>query len=208
MNPAPQKLACYVRVSTTSQDYASQMHAMKEFCRRHKWRVPVKAMTFAEKESGAKAKRTRLDMLLQQCRDGHVDTILCYRLDRIGRSFVHLVNLLAELERLKIRVIGISDNLDTAENSAAMNHFRRTMASASEYERELRAERTREGLAAARSRGRIGGRQPGRTAANEKKVARARELLAAQRNGKALSLRKVAERVGLNPGYLSRALKS
>lgn len=195
----PKKIAFYVRVSTTSQDFPSQLHAMREWCRRHGWKPPAKEKIFAEKITGKLSRRTQLDVLLQQCRDGHVDTILCYRLDRVGNSFLHLVNLIAEFDRLKIRVVGVADGMDTAEDSATMNHFRRTMMSAAAYNRELIVERTIDGLKAARARGRKGG-APRK---NDVAIAEARKLMAK----KTLSLRSVAKKVGLEPGYLSRELK-
>ncbi len=204
MTPAPRKLSFYLRVSRSTQTIASQLHALREYCKRHGWPLPKKEMIYQEKASGALVKRTQLDRLVQACVAGNVDTILCYQIDRIGRSFLHLVNLMAQFERLKIRVIGISDGMDTAENSPHVNQFRRTMMSAAEYQRELIVERTNDGLAAARKRGRFGGRPR----ENDAKIAAAKKLL--QKNPtikKPLSLRAVARAVDLDPGYLSRELK-
>jgi DNA invertase Pin-like site-specific DNA recombinase len=191
----PRSIAFYVRVSTISQDFPSQMHALKEYCRRQGWPVPPKAKIFAEKISGKLARRTQLDRLLQACRDGVVDTVMLYRVDRMGNSFVHLVNIQAELDALKIRVIGVADNLDTAINNAAANHYRNTLNAAAQFNREIISERTLSGLAAARDQGRVGGRP--RT--SDDKIARALKLKSTGKTHTA-----IAKISGLSKSYISK----
>lgn len=190
----PALLAFYLRVSTISQDYPSQLHALKEFCRRQGWKVPNRSRIFAEKVSGKLAKRTQLDRLLTACRDGHVDTILVYKIDRLGNSLQHLVNVQAELDSLKIRMIGVSDGVDTSINSAAANHYRNTLATAAQFNREIISERTRAGLAAARH----AGRHPGRRRKNDVQIARAMKLRAQDK-----TYTEIHTATGLSRGYLS-----
>ena len=194
---APKKIAYYVRVSRTSQDFPSQLHALNEFCRRNDWRPPAKKLVFAEKITGKVARRTQLDLLLQACRDGHVDTIICYAVDRMGNDARHLHNLIAELDALKIRVIGVVDTIDTATSNAATNLMRSMLFAFSQAARERIAERTVAGLNAARARGRIGGKP--RT--NDAAIERAFKL-----KGTA-SVRQIAKKVGLSAAYVSKLFR-
>ncbi len=203
------KPAFYLRVSTKSQDYPSQLHAIQEYCRRQgeglpsffRRRFPAlnSKNLFAEKESGAKTKRRELDRLLQACREGKFDTIITYRGDRLGRSFEHMVNVYAELRAIKIRVIGVADSLDTASESPTTRGFQRILATVAEMQREMIVENTVAGVAAARK----AGRHPGRPRKNNKKIARA---LALQAKGARFAQILRDPRVGLSRGYLSEIL--
>lgn len=197
-SPIPRLLAFYLRVSTVSQDYPSQMHAMREYCRRHGWPLPPKSKIFAEKISGKREKRTQLDRLLTACRDGHVDTIVMYRVDRLGNSMQHLVNVQAELDGLKIRMIGVADGIDTAIATATTNAWRNWLNTAATYNRELISERTRDGLRAARARG----NHPGRPRKSDAKLAKALEL-----HKQGLSNTAIGKKVKLSDRYISTLLK-
>lgn len=87
------------------------------------------------------------------------DVIVIWKLDRLGRSLKHLVELVAELNERKIGLQSLNDPIDTttAQGRLVFNIF----ASLAEFEREIIRERTNAGLAAARARGRTGGRKPG-----------------------------------------------
>ncbi len=192
----PKKLAFYLRVSRTKQEYHSQLHALREFCRRSGWRVPVAGLVFSEKITGKLARRTQLDRLLQACRDGHVDTILAYRVDRMGNSALHMHNLIAELDGLKVRLVGAADNIDTAINNSSTALWRSMLIGWAESQRMLTQERTIAGLKAARARGFVGGRQ-------RKNDAAIGTAFLLKEKGK-LSVREIAEEVGLSASYLSR----
>jgi DNA invertase Pin-like site-specific DNA recombinase len=185
--------AFYLRVSTQKQDFPAQLHALKERCRRESWPVPGKAAIFAEKQSGAKATRRELDRLLQAVRDGKFDTIITYRASRLGRRLEHTARLFAEFREIKIRVVGVADSIDTASDSATTRAFTGMLAVMSEMEREIIQENTRDGLAAARKRGRIGGRRR----ENDHKIAQALKL-----KGTA-TLREISKKTGLSIAYLS-----
>lgn len=191
------KLAFYLRVSTNKQDAKSQMLALVEYCRRHGWTVAATSLIFSEKVSALKTKRTELDRLLQATRAGLVDTVLTYRVDRVGRSMLHLVNLLAELKRNRIRVVGVADNFDNADTSPDAVFRQNLLVSLAELERGRIVERTFAGLAAARRAGRIGGRRR----VSDAKIAEAWTLRA---KNPPVSLRSIAATVGLSPSYLSR----
>ena len=153
----------YARVSTRDQNLELQFDALTQAGRE---------LIYQEKASGALAARVELDKLLLQVRPG--DTVYIYKLDRLGRSLKHLLDLVADLQRRGIGLISLTDAINTssAQGRLVLNLF----ASLAEFERELIRERTLAGLAAARARGRIGGRKPG-LSAEAQRTARAAELL-------------------------------
>ncbi|MCW2942353.1 MAG: Resolvase protein, partial [Actinomycetia bacterium] len=113
-----------------------------------------------DKASGAKASRPKLDLVLQLLREG--DTLKVTRLDRLSRSVQHLINLGADLRTRKIglHVIEQGIDTDTAEGRAMFG----MLSVLAELQRELIIANTNDGLAAARARGRVGGRRPRLTA--------------------------------------------
>ena len=153
----------YARVSTRDQNLELQLDALTQAgCE----------LIYQEKASGALAARVELDKLLLQVRPG--DTVYIYKLDRLGRSLKHLLDLVADLQRRDIGLISLTDAINThsAQGRLVLNLF----ASLAEFERELIRERTLAGLAAARARGRVGGRKPG-LSEEAQRPARAAELL-------------------------------
>ena len=143
------KLVGYARVSTQEQELQLQLDALlKEGC--------DKNLIFMDKISGAKAERPGLDKCLAELKTG--DTLLVWRLDRLGRSMPHLVSLIEDLRLKGIGFRSICDgaiNTTTASGELIFNIF----SSLAQFERRLIQERTRAGLEAARSRGRQGGRK-------------------------------------------------
>jgi len=134
----------YARVSTREQNPSLQIDALKQAgCER----------IFQDVASGAKSSRPELDKLLAEARTG--DTIIIWKLDRLGRSLRHLVELVETLSAQKIGLKSLNDPVDTthAQGRLIFNLF----ASLAEFERDLIVERTHAGLASARARGRKGG---------------------------------------------------
>lgn len=109
---------------------------------------------FKEKITGTRKDRPELAELLKVIRPG--DTIIIYKLDRISRSTKHLIELTDLFEKKEVNFISIQDNIDTS--TSVGKFFFRTMANLAELERDIIVERTKTGLAAARARGRHGGR--------------------------------------------------
>lgn len=142
------RLIGYARVSTIDQDLALQIDALEDAgCKR----------IFTDKASGSKTKRDGLDECLEALTDG--DTLVVWRLDRLGRSMQHLVALINELKARNISFKSIQDgaiDTTTASGELIFNIF----ASMAQFERSLIQERTYAGLAAARARGKKGGRRP------------------------------------------------
>lgn len=135
----------YARVSTQDQSLSLQLDALNQF------KVD---QVFEEKDSGKKTSRPQLDELLKVLRKG--DTVVVYKLDRISRSTKHLIELMEHFEANGIHFVSIQDNIDTT--TAMGRFFFRMLASIAELERDIISERTRDGLKAARARGRKGGR--------------------------------------------------
>jgi len=107
--------------------------------------------------SGAKSQRPQLEQMLAQLRSG--DVLVVWKLDRLGRSLTHLVQLVNQLLEQDVGLQSLNDPIDTtsAQGRLMFNIF----ASLAEFERELIRERTQAGLQAARVRGRTGGRPKG-----------------------------------------------
>lgn len=151
----------YARVSTQDQKLDLQLDALKSAgCGR----------VFTDKARGATAERPGLDAALAYLREG--DTLVCWKLDRLGRSLRHLVETVNALNDCGIGFKSLQESIDTASITGKL--FFHIMASLAEFERELTSERTRAGLVAARARGRMGGRKPKCTAS---KITQARALL-------------------------------
>lgn len=137
----------YVRVSTNDQNTDLQRQALE--------RAGCEQI-FEEKMSGTVANRPALKKLLKALNEG--DTLVVWKLDRLGRSMRNLVLLVDELRQRGIHFKSLTDSIDT---SSPMGRFIfHIMSALAEMERELIVERTRAGLAAAREKGRIGGRRP------------------------------------------------
>ena len=135
----------YARISTTQQDEALQLDALTQAgCTR----------IYTDTASGATQSRPALDELLEHLRPG--DTIVVWRLDRLGRSLRHLVELVAMLEEQHVGLRSLTESIDTTTPGGKLIFH--VFAALAEFERELIRERTYAGLAAARARGRVGGR--------------------------------------------------
>jgi DNA invertase Pin-like site-specific DNA recombinase len=126
---------------------------------------------FTDKLSGAQLERPGLKQALSHLRE--TDTLVVWKLDRLGRSVKGLVDLVNELEARKVHFQSVTDGVDT--KTPAGRFFFHVMASLAQMEREMILQRTRAGLEAARLQGRIGGRKRRMT---DSKVQAARKLLA------------------------------
>jgi DNA invertase Pin-like site-specific DNA recombinase len=151
----------YGRVSTAEQNPAHQIDALSRagVAREH---------IYLDTASGAKASRPKLDLVLTMLRGG--DTLVVTRLDRLGRSMLHLVTLGAQLREREVGLKVIEQGIDTATaEGRAMFGMLSVLA---EFQRELIVANTRDGLASARARGRTGGRRPRLTTAQVRQAQR------------------------------------
>ena len=173
----------YARVSTQDQNIELQRDALKKGgCRK----------VFEDKLSGAHIDRPGLAKTLEMLREG--DTLVVWKLDRLGRSVKQLVDLVGDLHKRGVQFKSLTDSIDTGTPSGRF--FFHVMASLAEMERELNAERTRAGLEVARQLGRKGGRKPKMT---DSKIDSAKTLLA---NG--IAPKDVAKNLGVSLPTLYR----
>lgn len=175
----------YARVSTSEQSLDLQIDALaKVGC----------FQVGTDQVSGAADKRPGLEYALSYLRPG--DTFVVWKLDRLGRSVRGLIDFVERLREQKIEFRSLTDGIDTSTTSGKF--FFHVMAAMAEMERDLIRERTQAGLAAARARGRVGGR---RRVMDASKLDNARKLLEA-----GVSPTDVARNLGVGRATLYRAL--
>jgi DNA invertase Pin-like site-specific DNA recombinase len=177
----------YARVSTQDQTLNLQQDALeKAGC----------AKLFTDTASGAKAERTGLEEALSYVRAG--DTLVVWRLDRLGRSLKDLIEKLTELHNRNIGFKSLTENIDTTTPGGKLIFH--IFGALAEFERDLIKERTNAGLQAARSRGRKGGRPQVLT---ERQAAMARALYADKGN----SIEDICKTLNIGRTTLYRYLK-
>jgi len=149
----PQKIAGvamkigYARVSTADQHLRMQEDALKSAgCEE----------IYSDVISGVKSQRPGLDKALHYAREG--DTIIVWKLDRLGRSIHHLIQTITSLLEKKIGFKSLQENIDTSTSGGKLIFH--IFSALAEFERDLIQERTQAGLKAARVRGKMGGRPP------------------------------------------------
>lgn len=151
----------YARVSTKEQNADSQVDALvKAGC--------AEERIFVDFASGTRASRPQWDELLSRLRSG--DHLVITKLDRAGRSVQHLVTMLNDLAEREVDLSVIDQGIDTSSPAGRM--FFHMLAAIAEFEHDLIVERVRAGLAAARARGRRGGRPRATTATGQAEVQR------------------------------------
>ena len=138
-------LVAYARVSTEEQNLDLQTDALK---------AAGCTKVFVEHASGGNRERPELAKALAYCRKG--DVFVCWKMDRAARSVKHLIEIVEDLKARGVQFRSLNDAIDTTTaGGSLMFHI---MAAFAEFERNVIRERTMAGLAAARARGRIGGR--------------------------------------------------
>ena len=176
----------YARVSTIEQNLSRQHDALRTY---------GVDMIFSEKMSGTKKNRPELDAMLSKLNPG--DTVVIESLSRLGRSVKNLCDLMEYFENNNIRVVSLKETIDTTSPTGKLLFS--VLASLSQFERDVLAQRTQEGLAAARARGRVGGRPKADQAALQKAIA--------LYNTKQYSVSEVTGLTGISKSVLYRALK-
>jgi len=176
----------YARVSTLDQNLDRQKDALRAY--------GVDRL-FCEKVSGAKKSRPELDKMLAVLESG--DSVVIESLSRLGRSVKNLSELMESFNEKGIRLISLKESVDTT--SATGRLLFTIISSLAAFERETLIERTNEGLASARARGKLGGRPKTNEAALRKAVA-------LYRTGE-YSLADIQELTGVSKSTLYRALK-
>jgi len=147
----------YARVSKNEQDTQLQIDALTAAgCER----------IYEEKQSGAKEDRAELEHCLMSLREG--DVLIVWKLDRLGRSMHHLINLIVDLEKRQVGFQSLTQNIDTTSPSGVL--IFQVFCALAEFERAQLRERVIAGLAAAKKKGRKGGRPPA-LSEKDKKIA-------------------------------------
>jgi DNA invertase Pin-like site-specific DNA recombinase len=180
----------YARVSTREQNLNMQVIALEEAgCEK----------IYEEVVSGAKVDRPILNNLIKQLREG--DVIVVWKLDRLGRSLKHLVELVHTLIQGNIGLCSLNDPIDTTTSQGRLvfNIF----ASLAEFERDIIRDRTQAGLGAARARGRLGGRPRGIPKTSEATAIAAETLY---REG-VLSVMQIAKKLSISKNTLYKYLR-
>ena len=178
----------YARVSTQEQTLNLQQDALKKAeC----------SKIFTDVISGAKAERKGLDEALNYVRKG--DTLVVWRLDRLGRSLPHLIATMTDLEERGIGFKSLTENIDTTTSGGKLIFH--IFGALAEFERNLIRERTTAGLTAARARGRTGGRPKTLTE-------RQRSIAQALYNDKQHSIVEICQTLKVSRATLYRALKT
>jgi DNA invertase Pin-like site-specific DNA recombinase len=138
-------LVGYARVSTQDQNLDLQQDALdKAGCEK----------TFTEVVSGSQVERAGLNEALAHCREG--DTLVVWKLDRLGRSLQHLIETVQELQKRGIGFKSLQESIDTTTSGGKLIFH--VFGALAEFERDIIRDRTMAGLASARARGRKGGR--------------------------------------------------
>lgn len=143
------KAALYARVSTENkgQTVEQQLEPMVKHCRAQGWEYEA----FTDYASGAKDSRPQLDVMMQRLRSKEFDAVLVLRLDRLGRSLQHLLQLIQEFRNLKIRFISLTQGFDTETPQGRF--FLQVIGAVAEFERELIRERINDKLKVLKEKG-------------------------------------------------------
>ena len=178
----------YARVSTLDQNIDTQVEVLKTAgCKK----------IYAEKVSGKSRKRPELERLIEQLRP--YDVLVVTKLDRLARSLSDLVTIMAVLKEKEVGFKSLGEGFDLTSPSGRMQMG--MFAVIAEFERDLIVQRTKEGLAHARSKGRIGGRRPALSELQKN------ELIERVERGD-LSIPKVGEIYGVSRATVNRIMKA
>ncbi|WP_424991303.1 recombinase family protein [Fluviibacterium sp. S390] len=152
----------YARVSTDDQNLDAQLDALE---------ASGAERIFSDKITGSARTRPQLDLMIDQLRDGDVVTVTKY--DRLARSLKDLLDIVEAIRDRGAGFRSLAEDIDTTTPAGRLVFH--VFASIAQFERERISERTKEGLAAARKRGRVGGRPPALSPAQREEVKRMRD---------------------------------
>ena len=190
MTPStPLRAAIYARVSTLDQEPENQLSELRRYVTARGWT----ATEFVDRGvSGSRDRRPALDAVLTDIKRRRFDVLVCWRLDRLGRSLKHLVTLLDELQVLGVAFVSLAEGIDATTPAGKLQMH--ILAAIAEFERARIAERVQAGLARAKKQGKKLGR-PERTVP---------EAVLAPVRG--LSIREAARRLGVSRSTAHRWL--
>jgi putative DNA-invertase from lambdoid prophage Rac len=198
MTAKARRAAIYARVSTDDQSCERQLRDLTAFAERAGFEV---IYTFTETASGAKNDCTERAKVMALAQARKIDAVLVTELTRWGRSTIDLLTTLKQLAAWKVSAVaehGWDLDLSTPHGEMMVTF----LAGISQYERQLLAERTKNGLAAARAKGRIGGRPKGNKTVGKHK----REVLKLIEKG--LTYRQIAEKLSISKNTVGDIVKA
>lgn len=194
MAPTVTRIAVYARVSTLNgQNPELQLAEIREHAARRGWEIAGEYVDLGV--SGAKESRPQLNRMIQDAHRRRFEAVVCWKLDRLGRSLKHLVLTIEDLAAYGVSFVSLRDNLDLSTPSGRL--MMHVLAAMAEFERELIRERVSAGIQAARRRGARLGRP--RSGVSPEKVR-------ALRN-EGIPWRAIAKRLNVGTGTAVRALK-
>lgn len=185
------KIAIYARVSTSDQRADLQLDALHNYATARKLIIHRE---YVDEISGAKDSRPALDAMMADARRRCFDTIVVWKIDRLGRSTIHLLNVLTELQILGVAFVSLQEAIDTTTPAGKMVFT--FLGAVAEFERSIIRERVKSGMAAAKRRGQHCGR-PKMAVDNQK-------INAMKATGK--SLRVIARSLGISHQTVANAL--
>jgi DNA invertase Pin-like site-specific DNA recombinase len=185
MSSTRQRAAVYARVSTLDQEPENQLQELRRYVAARGWT----AQEFVDRGvSGATDRRPALDALVKDAKRRRFDVLVCWRLDRLGRSLRHLILLVDELSALGVAFVSLAEGIDATTPAGRLQLH--VLAAIAEFERARIAERVKLGMDRARSQGRHVGRPRARVSDDD---------IAAVSH---LSLRQAAATLGVSKSFL------
>jgi DNA invertase Pin-like site-specific DNA recombinase len=179
------RVGIYARVSTLiGQSPEMQLAELREYASRRGWEVYAEYVDSGV--SGSKESRPELNRLMADVHRRHFDIVLCWKVDRFGRSLKHLVNALADLDSYGVAFVSLRDNLDLSTPSGRLMF--QIIGAMAEFERSLIQERVRAGLRNAKLKGKTLGRP--------RRIVSADEMTRLREQG--ASFREIAKVVGVS----------
>jgi DNA invertase Pin-like site-specific DNA recombinase len=148
------KVALYARVSTDEQEPENQLVELRRYAQARGW----ESVEFVDKGvSGSKDRRPALDELVAAAKRRRFDTVVCWRLDRLGRNLRHLILLLDELQALGVSFVSLGEGIDATTPAGRLQLA--VLGAIAQFERDRIIERVRAGLARAKAQGQRLGRR-------------------------------------------------
>jgi DNA invertase Pin-like site-specific DNA recombinase len=143
-----QRAAIYARVSTFDQEPENQLQELRRYVDARGWT----AVEYVDKGvSGAKERRPALDKLVADAKRRRFDLVVCWRLDRLGRSLKHLITLLEEFQTMGVAFVSLAEGIDATTSAGKLQMH--ILGAIAEFERARIAERVMAGMARAKAQG-------------------------------------------------------
>ncbi len=197
------RAAIYLRVSTDKQTTSAQRQELREICKRRGW---TEVTEYSDVISGAKFTRVGLDKMMTEVRRGRLDVVLCYKLDRLGRSLASVSQLIGAMIDNKVALVIPGQGIDTSNDNSAARLQMNILIAVAEFERDIIRERTLAGLAAARDRGtKLGRPELQMTKAAAKKLER---FVRCRQPGRRKTYRALAAELGVSVGKTHSLVRS